>query len=72
MCAGGCFLQHSGLCGSAWHVICDMLCAVHEACLTLLLLSPCCCLQKLGLEGLGYKLRDSWQPQEELLFALGM
>lgn len=55
--------------GSPWHG-CALLCGVHVVRLTLL--PPCWCPQKLGLDGLGYKLRDTWQPQEELLFALGM
>ena len=28
--------------------------------------------QKLHLGDMGFKLRDKWQKQEELLFALGM
>jgi hypothetical protein len=32
----------------------------------------CCCVLQLCLDGLGFKLRDAWKPQEELLFALGM
>jgi len=48
--------------------------------LTMLKLHPLCrdclccrnMLQVLGLDGLGFKCAQSWQPHEELLFCLGM